>query len=129
MSPDQIAELAKQGLLGVLLLAAIGAIIYLYKGRMSDWKEVGQFLRDHTVAMRDWINVNEPRNRALEANVRALELLTLEVTSLKNEIVAFRDVLSDRSAEALKSNRDMREVVLALKEQIVAIYNRCTRGL
>jgi hypothetical protein len=128
MSPDQLAELAKQGLLGVLLLAAISAIAYLYKGRMTDWKEVGEFLRDNTVALRDRSNLDEARIRALEANGRAVELLTVEVVALKNEVIQLRDTLSDRTAEALKSNRDMREVVLGLKEQIIAIYNRCTRG-
>jgi hypothetical protein len=33
-----------------------------------------------------------------------------------------------QDGEALKSNRELREVILTLKEQILAIYNRCLQS-
>lgn len=132
MSPEAASFLADKGLPAILLfllMMATGAIALLYKGRQNDWKEVGAFLRDNTAALRDRSHLDEERIRALEANGRAVELLTVEVVALKNVVIQVRDLITDRTSEALKSNRDMREVVLGLREQITAIYNRCTRGL
>jgi hypothetical protein len=66
MSPDQFTELAKQGLLGFLLVMAIGAIIYLYRNcqklqtdRISDWKEIADVVKANSNSLRDWIAANE----------------------------------------------------------------------
>lgn len=119
MSPDQFTELAKQGLLGFLLVMAIGAIIYLYRNcqklqtdRISDWKEIADVVKANSNSLRDWIAANESRTRAIEQTARAQELTAVSATSLANEISQLRETISDRTAEAIASNRAMREALL-----------------
>jgi hypothetical protein len=119
MSPDQFTELAKQGLLGFLLVMAIGAIIYLYRNcqklqtdRISDWKEIADVVKANSNSLRDWIAANESRTRAIEQTARAQELTAVSATSLANEIAQLRETISDRTAEAIASNRAMREALL-----------------
>lgn len=115
MTPDQIAELAKQGLLGVLLLCSIGAIIYLYKAlaavqtqRMADWKEISDVVKSNSNSLRDWIAANESRTRALEQTGRAQELSAASHTALAHEVSLLRDTIG----EAIQSNRAVREALL-----------------
>jgi hypothetical protein len=119
MSPDQLSEIAKQGLLGVLLFMAISAIIYLYrscqtiqKDRMGDWKEISEVVKANSNSLRDWIAANEARTRAIEATARAQELTAQSATTLANEISALRDTINDKTTEAIASNRAMREALL-----------------
>jgi hypothetical protein len=100
---DQISEIAKQGLLGVLLFLALGTIIFLYKSReklqssrMDDWKEITKTVEANSLVMREWVVANEGRTRALEATARAQELSALSHTNLAHEVERLRDVLFQR---------------------------------
>jgi|SRR3954447_10579703 hypothetical protein len=128
MTADLLERLSRDGPAWLLLVVAIGAITYLYKGRIADWKEIAGTLKEFSGTIRDWIAANEPRTRALEANVKALESVAIQLGALTSAIDRLNDVVSDRTSEALKSNRELREVILTLKEQILAIYNRCLRA-
>lgn len=121
MPPDQLSELAKQGLLGFLLVIALGAVIYLYRNcqklqtdRISDWKEIADTVKANSIVMRDWISANEARTRAIEANARTQELAAASLSNLVNELVRLGEMVNQRTGEALKSNRDMREAVLQI---------------
>jgi hypothetical protein len=115
MSPDQIAELAKQGLLGFLLVMAIGAIVYLYrncqalqKERVADWKEIAEVVKANSNSLRDWIGANEARTRAIEQTARAQELTAQSATGLASEIGLLRETVK----EAMQSNRALKEALI-----------------
>jgi hypothetical protein len=125
MGPDQLAELAKQGLLGFFLVLTLGAVLYLYKAlqrlqaaRMADWKEIADTIKANSVVMRDWIAANESRTRAIEANARTQELAAAALNSLVNELAQIRETVYERTGEALKSNREVREAVLKIGGQL-----------
>lgn len=114
--PDQLSELAKQGLLGFLLVLAIGALIYLYKSReklqaarMADWKEIADRVRENSMATRDWVAANESRTRAIEGNARAVELSAVSHSNLASEVAR----LSESIKEVTQSSREVREALLA----------------
>lgn len=116
----ELFELGKQGPAWVLLLAtvpalcAVIAILYrqLTKERetcSNDWRTV---VAGNTLQMKEWSAANEPRTRALEANVRALDLMTVAINQLTAEIAQNREVMLARAEEAIQSNRNMREALL-----------------
>jgi hypothetical protein len=110
VTADQISELAKQGILGFLLALTIVAIVYLYKGRLADWKEIGELVRNITATLRDWIAANEARTRAIEANARGQELAASAITHLATETAALRETIKELSA----SDREVRETMLKM---------------
>ena len=135
---EGLSEVAKQGILGILLVVAIGAILYLYRhgvrfqkecqklqdDRISDWKEIAQTVKDNSMVMRDWISANETRTRAIEATVRAQELTAASQQNLGNEVQNLSvtiKVETERYSTVIKdatqSHREMREAVLRLIER------------
>ena len=135
---EGLSEVTKQGILGILLVVAIGAIAYLYRhgvrfqkecqklqdDRISDWKEIAQTVKDNSMVMRDWISANETRTRAIEATVRAQELTAASQQNLGNQVENLSitiKVETDRYATVIKdatqSHREMREAVLRLIER------------
>lgn len=115
----ELSDIAKQGPAWVLLVFAIGVIGYLYRScqklqteRISDWKEISEIVKANSNSLRDWISANESRTRAIEQTARAQELTAVSATSLANEISQLRETISDRTAEAIASNRAMREALL-----------------
>lgn len=138
MEVSGLSEIAKQGILGILLVVAIGAIIYLYRhgvrfqkecqklqdDRISDWKEIAQTVKDNSMVMRDWISANETRTRAIEATVRAQELtaqsqagLANQVENLSITIKSETDRYSTVIRDLIASDREMREAMLRLLER------------
>src|SRR6476620_3525353 len=130
---EGLSEVAKQGILGVLLVAALGAIAYLYRhgvrfqkecqklqdDRIADWKEIAQTVKDNSMVMRDWISANETRTRAIEATVRAQELTAASQQNLGNQVENLAvtiKVETERYSTVIKdatqSHREMREAVL-----------------
>ena|SRR6476619_6410971 len=136
---EGLSEVAKQGILGVLLVAALGAILYLYRhgirfqkecqklqdDRINDWKEIAQTVKDNSMVMRDWISANEVRTRAIEATVRAQELTAASQLNLGNQVEGLSGTIkseTDRYSQvirdAMTSNREMRDAVLRLIERL-----------
>jgi hypothetical protein len=135
---EGLSEVAKQGILGVLLVAAIMAIAYLYKHgirfqkdcqklqeqRVSDWKEIAETVKANSMVMRDWVAANESRTRAIEATVKAQEIVAVAHQNLANEVNRLATTINtetDRFGEvvrdAAKSNREVREAVLRSLDQ------------
>ena len=135
---EGLSEVTKQGILGILLVVAIGAIAYLYRhgvrfqkecqklqdDRISDWKEIAQTVKDNSMVMRDWISANETRTRAIEATVRAQELTAASQQNLGNQVENLSvtiKVETERYSTVIKdatqSHREMREAVLRLIER------------
>ena len=135
---EGLSEVTKQGILGILLVVAIGAIAYLYRHgvrfqkecqklqdyRISDWKEIAQTVKDNSMVMRDWISANETRTRAIEATVRAQELTAASQQNLGNQVENLSvtiKVETERYSTVIKdatqSHREMREAVLRLIER------------
>jgi hypothetical protein len=135
---EGLSEVAKQGILGILLVAAIGAIIYLYRHgirfqkdcqklqeeRVSDWKDIAETVKANSMVMRDWVAANESRTRAIEATVRAQEIVAVAHQNLANEvgrlagtISSETDRFSDIVKDAARSNREVREAVLRSLDQ------------
>jgi hypothetical protein len=114
---EGLTELAKTGgPLGVLLVAAITAIVYLFRQLSkeremcaNDWRTT---VAANSLQMKEMTAANEPRTRALEANVRALELMTVAIDRMTISIDQLRDVIHSRTEEAIQSNRSMREALL-----------------
>ncbi len=146
---EGLSELAKQGILGVLLLAAIGAIAYLYRhgikfqkecqklqdNRVSDWREIAQTIKDHSMVMRDWIAANESRNRAIEATVRAQELTaasqdnlaaTQERSSqaLGRQIENLSGTIKNETERYSVTIRDLTESAREMREALVRLLER-----
>jgi hypothetical protein len=122
---DQWADLAKLGTGWALFVASLGVILFLYKSRealqtarMADWKEIADTIKANSVVMRDWIAANESRTRAIEANARTQELAAAALNSLVNELAQIRETVYERTGEALKSNREVREAVLKIGGQL-----------
>jgi len=111
MPPDQVAELAKQGLLGLLLVMAIGGIVYLYrqitKERAQCMEDFKTVISGNTTQLKEQQAGNDARTRALEAHTRAMELMTAALTQLTAEVSR----IGGMAADAMESNR---EVVKAL---------------
>ena len=135
---EGLSEVTKQGILGILLVVAIGAIAYLYRhgvrfqkecqklqdDRISDWKEIAQTVKDNSMVMRDWISANETRTRAIEATVRAQELTAASQQNIGNQVENLSvtiKVETERYSTVIKdatqSHREMREAVLRLIER------------
>jgi hypothetical protein len=135
---EGLSEVARQGILGALLVAAILAIAYLYKHgikfqkdcqklqeeRVSDWKEIAETVKANSMVMRDWVAANESRTRAIEATVKAQEIVAVAHQNLANEVNRLSSTIStetDRFGEivrdAAKSNREVREAVLRSLDQ------------
>jgi hypothetical protein len=85
---------------------------------VADWKEIAETIKANSVVMRDWIAANESRTRAIEANARTQELAAASLSNLVNELVRLGETVNERTAEAIKSNRDMREAVLKIGGQL-----------
>jgi hypothetical protein len=136
---EGLSEVARQGILGALLVAAILAIAYLYKhgirfqkecadpprsDRIGDWKEIAETVKANSMVMRDWVAANESRTRAIEATVKAQEIVAVAHQNLASEVNRLSSTISsetDRFGEivrdAAKSNREVREAVLRSLDQ------------
>jgi len=142
---EGLSDIARQGILGALLVAAIMAIGYLYKhgikfqkecsalqdSRIEDWKEIAETVRANSMVMRDWVAANEQRTRAIEATVRAQELIaetiksnsTMMATSYQNlagEVSALSSTIQNETErysqvirDATASHRELREAILS----------------
>lgn len=112
MLPEGLSKLAEQGTPWTLLIAALVVIAVLFRMLIktheqcsSDYKTI---ISSATVAQQEANIANESRARAIDSNVRALELLAQAVTQLTNEIAGV--TLAAREAQA--SHRAMREALL-----------------
>jgi hypothetical protein len=135
---EGLSEVARQGVLGALLVAAVLAIAYLYKHgikfqkecatlqehRIGDWKEIAETVKANSMVMRDWVAANESRTRAIEATVKAQEIVAVAHQNLANEVNRLATTINtetDRFGEivrdAAKSNREVREAVLRSLDQ------------
>ena len=131
---DGLSDIARQGILGALLVAAIMAIAYLYKhgikfqkecailqdNRISDWKEIADTVKANSMVMRDWVSANETRTRAIEATVRAQELTAASHQNLANEVAALSETIrieTERYSQVIRdataSHRELREAILS----------------
>jgi hypothetical protein len=113
---DQIGEIARTGLLGVVCVLLLTYIWYLVKqlaasqaARIADWKEIAEIVKAQTLVMANWTAANEVRTRAIEGTVRAQEMTAGAITQLANEVRS----VGERSVAALESNQAMREALLS----------------
>jgi hypothetical protein len=131
---DGLSEVARQGILGALLVAAIMAIAYLYRhsikfqkecahlqeNRIEDWKEIAETVKANSMVMRDWVSANESRTRAIEATVRAQELAAQSHQNLADEVSGLSDTIRSETErysqvirDATASHRELREAILS----------------
>jgi len=108
---ELINTLTDKGLLGVLLLAAIGTIVFLYtqltKERRQCSEDFKNIIAGNTTQLKEQQVGNDARTRALETHTRAMELMTVELNHLTNAV----ERIAALASEAMNSNR---EVVKAL---------------
>jgi hypothetical protein len=135
---EGLSELAKQGILGILLVAAVGAVVYLYHHgvrfqkecqklqdeRINDWKEIAQTIKDNSMVMRDWISANETRTRAIEATARTQELMAASNQNLGGQVENLASTIRDETErysqiirDLTASSREMREAMVRLLER------------
>src|SRR3954466_6329811 len=114
---EGLAELARTGgPAWALLFVAVTAIVYLFRQLSkeremcaNDWRTT---VAGNSAVIKEWYLANEPRTRALEANVRALELISASVDRLATAIDRNTEVVMVRTEEAIQSHRQMREALL-----------------
>jgi hypothetical protein len=114
---EGLAELARTGgPAWVLVFVSVTAIIYLFRQLSkeremcaNDWRTT---VAGNSAVIKEWYLANEPRTRALEANVRALELMAASTDRLALAVDQLREVVLSRTEEAIQSNRNMREALL-----------------
>jgi hypothetical protein len=114
---EQFAELARTGGPGwVVAFVAFTAVVYLFRQLSkeremcaNDWRTT---VAGNSAVIKEWYLANEPRTRALEANVRALELIATNTAQLALAVDQLREVILARTEEAIQSNRNMREALL-----------------
>jgi len=131
---EGLSDVAKQGILGTLLVLAILAVIYLYKhgvkfqkecsalqdSRIEDWKEISETVRANSMVMRDWVAANESRTRAIEATVQTQQLAAANLQSLAQEVANLSETIkieterySQVVRDATASHRALREAILS----------------
>lgn len=108
----QLAELAKNGILGSLLILCLWRIFTLEKrnstlmqGRLEDYKEIGVILTQNSVVMSNWTTSNDVRTRALESSARAQELSNNTLVNLAGEINRL-NTTNERSAQEIQRLRE-----------------------
>jgi hypothetical protein len=114
---EGLAELARTGgPAWVLVFLAFTAVVYLFRQLSkeremcaNDWRTT---VAGNSAVIKEWYLANEPRTRALEANVKALEHIAVSVEGLKTSVDQLREVIYVRTEEAIQSNRNMREALL-----------------
>src|SRR3954463_6247278 len=117
MPMEGLTELARTGgPAWVLVVALVGAVTYLFRQLSkeremcaNDWRTT---VAGNSAVIKEWYLANEPRTRALEANVKALEHIAASVDGLKVAVDQLREVIFARTEEALQSNRNVREALL-----------------
>jgi hypothetical protein len=112
--PPIIGELAKFGLLGLLLGGAIwafwqqrGETKECWRERLTDWKAIAEVLEAFKVAIASFTKTSEARDRSSEAMARTIELQAQVLGETRREII-----------EARRETGEVRAVVAALKEEI-----------
>lgn len=135
---EGLSEVAKQGILGVLLVVAIGAIAYLYRhgirsqkecqklqeARTNDWREIASTVKGIELVMRDWISANETRTRAIEATVRAQELTAAAQQNLGNQVENLAGTIKSETERYSVVIRDLTESAREMRESLVRLLER-----
>jgi hypothetical protein len=108
MDPVQVsffADIAKYGLLGVLLSGSIllnlkqkTELHQCFSDRLSDWKATTEILTVLRATIAELVSTTDQRTRAQEATARALELAVAQLQSLNTQVVQNREMGRDIAA-------------------------------
>jgi hypothetical protein len=104
-----IGELAKLGMLGVLLAIALYAIVNLkgeltksFAERISDWKANSELIGAQRQILAELVSTTEARTRAQEAMARAQELSVAQLQANTAEVARLREVVDRMAGETQK---------------------------
>jgi hypothetical protein len=109
-----IGELAKHGLLAILLGLAITAwwierigLKDCWRDRLVDWKALADIIRTNGERIAEMVTSSDTRTRALEAQARAHDLSVQAQATLAEEVRSQRAVIAELRAEVARLREDI----------------------
>jgi hypothetical protein len=119
--PPFVAEIAKQGLLGVVLLFFIWRTIHLEKrldalteARMSDWKTLGEIVSGNSTVLGDWNHIQGDRTKAIETNAAAQAAAAEVMKALVEQV----RVMTTQLQQSGTGFQRMRDVILQIAARV-----------